>query len=236
MRKVLKYLFLIINLIILYYLLIINNWHTYNMTYIKTLIYVITTSVFIYVYGIVANDDKEYKRNVFCYFLLFFVLLFALTFIIGRPELSFSKNYHLSAQLKPFHTIVNQIKYGSTSSVLRNIIGNIIALIPLSFLLMIYDKRNNNVLRQAIVIIPTIIFIELFQDYSGTGTFDIDDIILNYSGTLLFTFVITRFNLIEKVRELFYTDFKLNDKTKNILFYVSLVLIIIINVLVFVDL
>jgi len=136
-------------------------------------------------------------------------------------------------QLKPFYTITTITKYGSTLSIMKNIVGNVIALIPLSFLLMIRTEKFNNILRQSLIIIPIILFIELYQGYTNIGAFDIDDIILNYSGTILFTFIITRFDLIGKIRKLFYTDFELKEKTKNIIFYISTCLIIVIDILMF---
>lgn len=106
--------------------------------------------------------------------------------------------------------------------------------IPLSFLLMIKNKKYNNILRQTPITLPLIIFIEILQTYTHTGTFDIDDIILNYLGTIIFTFIITRFNLIEKIKKLFYTDYKFNEKLKNYLLYFSLILIIIFDILLFI--
>jgi glycopeptide antibiotics resistance protein len=135
-------------------------------------------------------------------------------------------------QLKPFYTIYNILKRGTMNSILKNILGNIIALIPLSFLLMIKDKKYNNILRQLLIIIPIIIFIELFQSYSHTGSLDIDDIILNCLGPIIFTFLITRFNLIEKIRKMFYTDFSV--KKKEMLFYISTIIIIIVDIMMFI--
>ena len=107
-------------------------------------------------------------------------------------------------------------------------------LIPLSLLLMIKNKKYNNILKQSIIILPITIIIEFLQASTHTGIFDIDDIILNYIGTLIFTFLITRFHFIDKIRNLFYTDFHLKIKTKNILFYTSLLLVIVFDIIIFI--
>ena len=91
---------------------------------------------------------------------------------------------------------------------------------------MIKDKKYNNVLKQSLIILPTILTIEVLQASTHTGSFDVDDIILNYGGTLIFTLLITRFHIIDNIRKLFNTDFKLKNKTKNILFYTSLIVLI----------
>lgn len=190
-------------------------------------------SLFIYVCGISEDRDKSFKTNINIYLILFFILLFSVTFIIGRDRFHlYSWSY--GGQMIPFRTIKSQIKYGSSLSILKNLIGNCIMLIPLSFLLMIKNKKYNNILRQTPITLTLIIFIEILQTYTHTGTFDIDDIILNYLGTIIFTFIITRFNLIEKIKELFYTDYKFNEKLKNYLLYFSLILIIIFDILLFI--
>ena len=68
------------------------------------------------------------------------ILLFTITFIIGRPKLEFY-NWCYKGQYSPFKTIVSQFKYASSISILKNIVGNSIMLIPLSFLLMIRNKN-----------------------------------------------------------------------------------------------
>lgn len=44
--------------------------------------------------------------------------------------------------------------------------------------------------KQSIIILPITISIEILQAFTHTGAFDIDDIILNYLGTIIFTFLL----------------------------------------------
>lgn len=225
---------LIINIIIYCFLVIVGrNQYIYNMSYLKCIIFMIINSIFIYICGIVVNKENVYKSNSILYIILFMILLFIITFIIGRPKLEFY-DWCYSGQYSPFKTIISQFKYGSSISILKNIVGNSIMLIPLSFLLMIRNKKFNNIFKQSLIVLPIIIFIEILQAYTHTGTFDIDDILLNYMGTLIFTFLITRFNIIDKIRNLFYTDFKLNNKVKDIMFYLVLIMVIIYDIVLFV--
>ena len=103
-------------------------------------------------------------------------------------------------------------------------------LIPLSFLLMIRTKKFDNVFIQSVINLPIIIFVEILQAFTHTGTFDVDDIFLNYIGTIIFTFLITRFDIIGKIRNLFYTDFKLNNTMKLTIFYITLVIVIVFDI------
>ena len=54
--------------------------------------------------------------------------------------------------------------------------------------------------------------IEFLQLLTGTGTLDIDDVILNSGGVIIFTFLITRFKIIDYIKKIFYFDLKLNKK------------------------
>lgn len=231
---IIKKLVLILNIFIYMYLVFIGrNQYMYDMSYSRCILFMLLLSLFIYVCGISEDTDKSFKTNINIYLILFFILLFSVTFIIGRDRFClYSWSY--GGQMIPFRTIKSQIKYGSSLSILKNLIGNSIMLIPLSFLLMIKNKKYNNILRQTPITLPLIIFIEILQTHTHTGTFDIDDIILNYLGTIIFTFIITRFNLIEKIKKLFYTDYKFNEKLKNYLLYFSLILIIIFDILLFI--
>ena len=117
-------------------------------------------SIFIFTYEIIMNKDQTYKSNIVFYIIFFIILLLSVTSFIGRDKIGFY-NWWYSGQYEPFYTIISQFKYGSDLSILKNIMGNKVMLIPLSFLLMIKNKKYNNILRQATIILPIIILIEL---------------------------------------------------------------------------
>ena len=227
-KNIINIFFLVISFIIYFFLVIYNNnQYIYNINYFKCVIYSLLVCLVIYLNGIIINKDKIYKINILLYIIWFFIILFSFTFIIGRPGFRINylrtHNWYYEGQYKLFYTITNQLKKAGNLSILKNILGNILALIPFSFLLMLKDKKYINVIKQTFIIIPTILFIEIFQVYTNTGVFDVDDILLNYLGVLIFVFLITKMNLIDKIRNLFYTDYRLNLKTKNILYYISII-------------
>lgn len=229
-----KNLILIINIIIYFYLVFYErNMYIYHMNYSKCIIYMIITSIFIYLSGVVINDEKNYKRNCNIYIALFMILLFSITFIIYRPRLQIY-DWWFGGIYTPFKTIISQFKYGCFSSILKNIVGNMIMLLPLSFLLMIKKTKYNNIFIQTIIILPITISIELLQAFTHTGSFDIDDIILNYLSVVLFIILVTKTKIINKFRKLFYTDFSLSSKTKKILYYSGLIILIIFDISLFI--
>ena len=229
-----KYSILSINILIYIYLLFIGrNQYLYNISYFKCILYMLLTSLFIYISGLILKREKEYKFNIIVYIILYLLLLFSVTFCVGRESLKFY-NWWYAGQYTPFNTVISQIKYGSINSIIKNVLGNSIMLIPLSFLLMLKNLKYKNIFKQSIITLPIIIGIEILQAFTHTGYFDIDDIILNYLGTLIFTFLITRFKLVDKIRTLFFTDFNLNIKIKYIVFYFTLVLLIIFDIFLFI--
>ena len=223
---IIKNILLVFSFMLYFYVVFIGrNQYIYNVSYTKCILFMIIMSLFIFAYGLVMNNDKTYKSNIIMYIFFFIILLLSVTFFIGRDKIRFYNWWYLG-QYEPFYTIMSQFKYGSDLSILKNIIGNSIMLIPLSFLLMIKNKKYNNILKQSIITLPIIISIELLQAFTHTGIFDIDDIILNYLGTMLFTFIITRFHIIDRIRKLFYTDYKWKYSLKKLIFYISSILMV----------
>ena len=224
--KNIKIIILITSLITYTYLALIGtNQYIFNITYTKIITFMILLTLFTYSQGIIENKEKTYKTNINIYIFLYIILLITITFFIGRTNIKFY-NWCYTGQYKPLYTITKQIHYGTKLLIAKNIIGNSIMLIPISFLLMIKNKKYNNIFKQSIIILPIIIIIEILQAYTHTGVFDIDDIILNYLGIIIFTFLITRFNLINKIRNIFYTDFKIKDNIKYTIFYIVSTLLI----------
>lgn len=233
-ETLIKNIIVIINVIVFYYLLFVGrNQYLYGMNYFMCILFMVLNSLLIFFFGLLKNDKKTYSTNIFIYIALYCYLLFTITFIISRDTFRFY-NWWYAGQYEPFYTIISQFKYGSTLSIIKNILGNSVMIIPLSFLLMIKNKKFNNILWQSLITLPIIIIIEFLQASTHTGAFDIDDIILNYAGTVIFTFLITRFSIIDKIRNLFYKDFKLKTGIKQMLFYISLVLIVIFDLFIFI--
>lgn len=176
--------------------------------------------------GLIKDDDKTYKNNVIIYIVLYMILLISITFFIGRASSLFELGRLTSiyeGSLVPFNTITSYFTKGSLRSIMFNVGGNLIMLVPLSFLLMVKNKKYNNVLRQLLIIIPIVILIELLQEITNVGAFDIDDIILNVFGVMLFTFIITRFDIVDKIRKLFYKTFNGKNFIKYFIYVISLI-------------
>lgn len=224
--KVIKLAIVLLSIIMYFYLVFHNrNQYLYDMSYLRCILYMLAVSLCIYAFGLIENKEKPYKENIIIYIILFMLLLTSFVFILKRPTIHFYKNWY-SGQLQPFHTIMSQIEKASPRTFLKNIIGNMFMLVPLSFLLMLLNDKYKKILKQTIIILPIIILVEVLQAFTYTGTFDVDDIILNYIGTIIFIILLEKTKLIDKIKPLFYKDFKLKNKTKYHTLYITLTILI----------
>lgn len=215
-----KYIFLIMNLISYLYMIIFHN-----VTFIYSIIYLLLISIYIFISGISINNKREYKRNINIYMILYILCLISILFLVGRPPIRISTSWYIP-EPTPFKTIISQLKYGSINEIIRNIIGNLCLYIPLSFLLILKDNKYKNILRQTVIILPSILMTETLQMITNVGVFDIDDIILNYLGILLFVIIMNIVN-VDKIYKQFNTDFHLKSKTKKVLDTIIIFILII---------
>lgn len=137
---------------------------------------------------------RKYIRLLFWYYLwvLANVLFFDNAF--GR---GFSMHATLEAvNLEPFHTIRNYLiayryNHFPLRLVILNLAGNLVAFAPMGYFLPALYRWQRSVFFFTATLTLSITAVEVAQVYSGAGSCDIDDLILNLAGALL-VFVICR--------------------------------------------
>ena len=162
----------------------------------KHLIFVIVSILYM-IYKIRDNKNKKgFKLLLLLYFigLVYFLLFDSMLARIGNWDFIDFKSLKLN--LVPFKTITDYLKamfnihYAyimnyDNNALFLNIIGNFFCIAPLGILLPLsFDKFKDkkNYLISSLIIC---IILELIQCISMNGSFDIDDLILNYSGAVL---------------------------------------------------
>ena len=201
------------------------GWLTFNLNRFNAITLILSLTLLIFSYGLIINKKEIYNKNINYYMTFYFVLLISLTIFIYRSEINLNINRFISDisfSIKYYEPFVHITKY--------YFIANLVMLIPLSILLMFKNDKYKNIFRQMIIIFITTILIELLQVLTSTGSLDIDDIILNFSGSIIFTFLITKFKIVDYLKELFYSDFKINKNIKYILFSISLIIPVLFNI------
>ena len=218
-----------------------NFINPYSFSYLAALIFIILLASFIFCMGLIMNKQDFYRKNITKYIILYFILLLSLTMFINRSGISllnkeFLENYKVMINIIPLKTIIHYLTGPVNISIkITNILGNLIAFIPLSFLLMLKDKKYYQVKAQFIYLSITVLIIELLQLITSTGRFDIDDFILNVGGSLLFVIIMNRMKLIEKLKNLFYQDFHIPKIGKWIVECFLFVFIILIDIMILIN-
>ncbi len=160
--------------------------------------------LFIYLGGLFLTKELKNNKpmivNLKIFFALYILLYLTLTLfdtMWGRGGITFNNRFTFNNNFVPFKTIINFIaKFDSlydANDILFNLLGNFIALMPLSFFLPLFFKSQNKFSYFLLTILGITICTETIQMVSGIGVFDIDDIILNTSGALIM-FLILKIN------------------------------------------
>lgn len=123
-------------------------------------------------------------------FLLYIGLASILLFFSSyRQSVRFGRNEAFTEyNLIPFHTIMNYIKATgtiNTSIVITNLVGNILAFMPLGFFLPLLFRRFLKVWSTILVVFASTLTVECLQFVYRVGSFDVDDLILNTVGGAL---------------------------------------------------
>ena len=159
--------------------------------------------VLIYIASIILvknfhTSKKLLKLNLVIYCLIYTVTIFTLTLfdeIFGRQGFVFInwnmdllKSYmSLSFNIVPFRTIklfTLGYKYGlvTFNAYFTNIFGNILVFMPYGFFIPMLFKKINTYIKFIIFILIIVILIEILQFFTMSGSFDVDDMILNLLG------------------------------------------------------
>ena len=177
--------------------------------------------ILIKIVAVIYNKEKiiVYKdiKN-----LLYVIYCFALFMLVTTTDFSSYSNNFI-----PFNEIR---RYELTSALFyRNIIGNIALFIPFAFIIsdMIKDKiGKSNLLITSFICLFTSCTIETIQMFIGRS-FDIDDIILNFFGSILGYIM---FKALHKLYD-FLPEFLHKDMFKELLLIVFVIIFLIIFVI-----
>ncbi len=218
------------------------NFANYSSVFILFLLFFILLALHVFVVGIICNKENIFKQNIKLYLILYIVLLISLTIFINRPDFAlfdakYIGTYASEINLIPFKTIiyflVGNVNLGTK---IYNLVGNFVALMPLSFLLVLLNKKYETYKEQLKVLFITVLLIEFFQFILSAGRLDIDDFILNVGGALLFFTILKKTKLINPSKHLFNSDLNMPKLTKYILLVLITIAIVIMDALFIIDL
>ncbi len=176
------------------------------------------------------NKNKFHKLpkiNMWVWFILYIIMLLNLTLFdqyFGRTGIAmisnnaeqFKEYLELNFNIIPFATINNYIlalknNNLTNSTFIYNIFGNILAFAPLAFFLPRLFKSMDKWYKFFILTSIFIIFIETMQMITMSGSFDIDDYILNILGAIILYIIINNKSLKKHIDNFVYLKYKTNN-------------------------
>lgn len=193
-----------------------------EMSLVRTLLLI--GALFLCGYALLINNFKNVKtRNVFTkytLYIIFIIYALALIFVLfgnmtylrspSSGDLLESSMNHLDRNINivPFKTITQYLNslFNSTlnrTTIFANLFGNFVMFMPMGFFMPYFIKKAQKPMYFLCIMLTMLISIELLQLLTTRGICDIDDIILNLSGSLLF-FYICKIPFIKKILKFMY--------------------------------
>lgn len=214
-NKITKYWFYFITIYILAASLIIEGNIYFLLFNILGLCITIYLSSY-YTYKETKNRSGSSKM-LKIYSFIFIALVFLATSVFRGHHLSLNfKNWNSSnINLIPLTNTIADLKtifIDKNYTNLNLLLGNIFLLVPLMYL---YPRsiKNNNFFKTTLACFLTSFLLETFQFIFGVGQFDIDDIILNTMGPVIFYPLFNKGSISKIMDNIFY--FKKEKITKN---------------------
>ncbi len=181
---------------------------------IKRLKIIFIVIILMYIGSLILNKIKTLpKINMWIWFSLYLIMLLNLTLFdqyFGRQSMNFISNNTITIKdylnnnfnIIPFATINNYIlalKNNNLSNLnfIYNIFGNLLAFAPLALFLPRLFNSMDKWYKFFIITSIFIFFIETMQMVTMSGSFDIDDYILNITGSII-TYCIVNNKKIKK--------------------------------------
>lgn len=135
--------------------------------------------------------NKKLIKILFYIYIAFLILFVVLKFdgsferiiSLHNSIIENEKDGLRNINLIPFRSISPYLRNITEPYAFKNILANILVFIPLGF--FVSNKNSKNVFKTLVICISVILSIECIQLLFKIGFFDVDDIILNFIGSLI---------------------------------------------------
>lgn len=182
-------------------------------------------------YSFSIKDKVERKKISIIYLIFYLLAMIGFTFANFRDNILIDNGImERGYNLIPFNSINQMLNSPLGLRVgLYNIIGNFLMLTPLAILLPLIDDRFKKIKNYLITIVLLTLMIELTQFITRIGSLDIDDFILNISGSFMVYLIIIKTKLNNYLYKLFY-EVTISEKISNSIYCILLISFILVIV------
>ena len=147
--------------------------------FISSIFVIIGNKIYENYYAETISDKRKVKKNseiiVFIYYIIF---------IFNMVMFARFRNV-VGYNLIPFKSIIEIINNSSIYAIIINIFGNLLIFVPLEyFIIELFNVKK--ILPNFLISVGSILLIEILQYIFKVGIFDVDDIILDVFGMMLF--------------------------------------------------
>ena len=147
--------------------------------FISSIFVIIGNKIYENYYAETISDKRKVKKNseiiVFIYYIIF---------IFNMVMFARFRNV-VGYNLIPFKSIIEIINNSSIYAIIINIFGNLLIFVPLEyFIIELFNVKK--IIPNFLISVGSILLIEILQYIFKVGIFDVDDIILDVFGMMLF--------------------------------------------------
>ncbi len=133
-----------------------------------------------------ASTSRLAKTARICWTILFILYLLLLLYLTMYSRYYGRDYIRRSMNLVPLKTILQYLNANINRNIIvTNLLGNVIAFMPMGFLLPLVSIKLSGFFRAALASAAASLWIETAQYIIGVGAADIDDLILNTAGGIL---------------------------------------------------
>lgn len=165
----------------------------------------ILAAIFIALLTVAVNPFKGSVNKKTWLWIMFLYYLWVLANLLFF-DLGFGRHAALSGiNLKPFYTIRNYLTAYELGNITKelvviNLIGNLAAFAPMAIFLPALFRVEHNFLVFFLTIFLMVATVEGVQYFTGTGSCDVDDLILNVVGAMVIWVILLPWRIIMKYK------------------------------------
>jgi len=210
-KKIYEISLLILSIVLYSYLLFVSDIEL--GTGKKELENMIVLAIPCLIFLVMSLKSTTNRKKYLVYYLIYYLIaLTGFTFSINRMSFDFTLVREFN--LIPFESIKEMINSPLGSSFyVYNILGNLLMLTPLAILIpLLFDKFKKKINYFTLVFAISSL-IKLIQFITNSGSFDIDDIILNTLGSFIIYLIVLK---LYKYIHYFFLEYTFDKKMSNI--------------------